>query len=54
MMGELTVILFVFFVADVFYPLRAIREFPATADCLDGIPIDTAFALLHYGFSVTR
>ena len=25
-----------YFAADVFYPLRAIREFPATADCLDG------------------
>ena len=36
MMGELTVILFVSLLLMYFILLRAIREFPATADCLDG------------------
>ena len=35
MMGELTVILFVSLLL-MYLSLRAIREFPATADCLDG------------------
>lgn len=37
---------FCFFAADVFYPLRTVREFLQPLIVLMEIPIDTAFALL--------